>query len=84
MALVGILNMLLLFYQTISLCFQVLGWPDPNIWECCSSSEKLAKLLVFGLCILYAFFNYRDIPACLDQAIQAIDPNTSMIQTREP
>ena len=46
----------------------VFGWPDPNTWDVArvKKSVQTAKRV--------AFLNSRNIPACLDQAIQTRKP----------
>jgi hypothetical protein len=51
----------------------VFGWPDPNTWECCSSEEKRANHSPSAR-VSRAFLNSRNIPACLDQAIETRKP----------
>ena len=57
----------------------VFGWPDPNTWPLAnvarvSRVKKSAQNHSPSARVSRAFLNSRNIPACLDQAIQTRKP----------
>ena len=51
----------------------VFGWTDPNTWDV-ARAEKSYRIRLPAALDSSAFLNSRNIPACLDQAIQTQKP----------
>ena len=68
------------FYKAITQLFPVLEWPDPTL-ENLARVKKSSQNHSPSARVSRAFLNSRNIPACLDQAIQTRKPSSNCLVT---